>query len=408
MPLYLGKKGQGYIVQIGFCQRCGWKYLRTELTEDDYIKGLLVCIYCHDPDQPQRYSVEPRAEGFPPLLPSPDQYPGPNATVLSGSYTSGTVNLSWTPSVDNADLINEYFVYRQTNGGPGVLIASVPFETTLEFINGEQQWVNSPTVYADDTVEAGNTYAYYVIADAVDHRLSPPSNTWMLVPAPVLTGQLSGENVLLNWSGPPVVTVASYQLYRGINGANPTLLTTTAGNVFTYTDTSAEAGEPNAYYVVAILAAGQSLPSNTVTETPSGPIIVTSQTGLFYVGAFEANGTGYSDGGEQPLPYSFDGHPFPVGSISSTVLGHLFIGSIGVSSGELILGLYSGNLASPPTELNFTSMTIAGKTYTQADVFFTQAPAYGNTDHSLFYITLQGSNPFSNGEPTEITFTGVT
>ena len=82
MPRYLGV--HNFINQIGFCQRCGFKYLRTEMVEDDYIKGLLVCIYCHDPDHPQRYPAAPRAEGQPPLIPAPDQFPAPGAPVLTG------------------------------------------------------------------------------------------------------------------------------------------------------------------------------------------------------------------------------------------------------------------------------------------------------------------------------------
>jgi hypothetical protein len=401
MPLYLGRAAKGFTSQIGACQRCGWKYLRVELKEDEYIKGLLVCCYCWDPDHPQRYPAAPRAEGYPPMVPAPDQYPGPDATVLTGAYVSAdTVDLSWTASIDNADLINEYFIWRQTNGDAAVLIASVPFETTLEFVNGEQQWVNSPTVYEDDTIVLGNTYSYYVVAQAVDHRLSLPSNIWTLCAAPVLSAGLSGENVVLNWTTPLGVVVSSFALYRGVNGATPTPLTTTAGTVLTYTDTEATAGEPNAYYVVAILASGESPPSNTATETPQGPYIVTSETGEWYPGDYEADGTGYSDGN------GTSGSPYPIGSISSTVLGGTNIGSIGASAGDLVIGIYKTSLSPAPTP-NFTSVTIDGHVYEVSSAFVLQPTEWGETYYTTLFWTLVGS-PFTNGQPTTVTFQGVT
>lgn len=277
MPAYLGKKGQGYIQQIGFCQRCGWKYLRTELTEDDYIKGLLVCCYCHDPDHPQRYPAAPRAEGQPPLTPAPDQYPGPNAPVLIGSYTGAiTVDLSWTPSADNADLINEYFVYRSTAGGPYSLIGSVPFEMTLEFVNGQQQWVSSATVFVDDTVAPGGNYSYYVIGQAVDNLLSPQSNVFSIYtqpPAPTLQGvyNYTASAVDLSWSMPLtwVASVTQYQIFKSVNGGSFSLLTTKTGSTTSYVDTAANSYlNIYQYYVVATVTGGALTPDSNVVAAP--------------------------------------------------------------------------------------------------------------------------------------------
>lgn len=287
MPTYLGKKGQGYTQQIGYCQRCGWKYLRTELTEDDYIKGLLVCVYCHDPDQPQRYPVEPRAEGFPPLVPAPDQYPGPLAPVLTGSYDNvDTVDLAWTPSFDNADLINQYFIWRQTNGGPAVLIASVPFEDTYDFPNNQAEPYTSPTVYADDTVVPNTNYAYYVVAEAVDHRLSPQSNVFSIFTQPppaVLAGfyNYTTNAVDLSWKMPGSwgSSVQHYVLYRSVNGGAFSQLAIFSGGTLSYNDTTANSFlNIYEYYVVAEFVGGNSLPSDiviapvVVTQIYNGPI----------------------------------------------------------------------------------------------------------------------------------------
>jgi hypothetical protein len=287
MTLYLGKKGQGYIQQTGYCQRCGWKYLRTELTEDDYIKGLLVCCYCHDPDQPQRYPAEPRAEGFPPLIPAPDQYPGPLAPTLSGDYaTTNVIDLSWTNSFDDADLINEYFIYRQVNGGPAVLIASVPYEVDLEFPNNQVQPVATPTTYADDEVLPGNTYAYYVVSQAVDKRLSPNSNVLSIFtqpPPPTLSGQYnySTNQVDLSWEMPSgwTASVQNFVISRSVNGGAFSVLTTQAGTQSSYIDTTATSFlNTYEYYIVAEFVGANSVPSNTVTA----PVVVTQ--------VFTANG----------------------------------------------------------------------------------------------------------------------
>lgn len=323
MSEYLGKRGQGYIQQIGYCQRCGWKYLRTELTEDDYIKGLLVCVYCHDPDHPQRYPAAPRAEGQPPMVPAPDQYPAPSPVVLTGVANGTTeVDLQWSFPIDGADVIEQTLIYRQTDSGAFDLIASVAFTYSYDFPNNQVEPYVDGLTYADGDISAGHSYTYYVVTQAVDHRISAPSNR--------------------------------------------------------------------------------------VTLTIANPAItVTSATGIFYVGSFEANGTGYSDGNEEPpqTPY------WPIGSISSNVIGSNFLGSIGVSGGLGGTKLFVGIYADPPIvsgpALNFTSVTVGGQTYLASAA--TVAPFnWGDGNHKLVTWNLVGDSPFADDQQTEVIFSGLT
>lgn len=323
MSTYLGRKGQGYIQQIGFCQRCGWKYLRTELQEDQYIKGLLCCVYCVDPDQPQRYPVEPRPEGQPPLVPAPDQYPGPLAPTLSGAYDNADeVDLAWTASVDNADLINQYFIYRNVNSGPFALIASVPFTDSYDFPNNQVEPFTSPTVYSDDTVSPGQNYSYYVVAEAVDHRISPNSNTFSIFTQPppaVLSGfyNFTTNAVDLSWVMPGQwgPSVQHYVLFKSVNGGAFTPLTTVSGATLSFVDTAANSFLNNyQYYVVAEFTGANSNNSNIVSApTVVTQVFLTSGTWTKPVGAQQVAatvlGAGAGAGGAASVPGAVDATP---------------------------------------------------------------------------------------------------
>lgn len=287
MTTYLGRKGQGYIQQIGYCQRCGWKYLRTELSEDQYIKGLLCCVYCVDPDQPQRYPVEPRAEGFPPLLPAPDQYPGPLAPTLAAAYTNvNEMDLSWTRAFDDADLIEQYLVYRTTNGGPAVLIAGVPYTDTYYFPNNQVEPIETGLSYSDDTVLPGNTYGYYLVAEAVDHRISPNSNVVTIFtqpPSPILAGvyDYTHSAVDLSWSMPGSwgPSVNTYVIHRSVNGGAFSVLTTVTGTTTSYVDSTASTfTNIYEYYIVATFTGVNSLLSNVVTAPVVQTLLYTVST----------------------------------------------------------------------------------------------------------------------------------
>ena len=412
MPLYLGKKGQGYIQQLGFCQRCGWKYLRTELTEDDDVKGLLVCVYCHDPDQPQRYPAEPRAEGLPPLTPAPDQYPGPLAPTLSGVYTNATeIDLSWTRAFDDADLINQYFVYRSTNSAAYALIASVPYIDSYDFPNNQVEPFESGLAYSDDTVAPGNNYSYYVVAEAVDHRISPNSNVFSIFTQPppaTLTGfyNYTTNAVDLSWTMPPgwAPFVNTYTIYKSLNGGAFSVVGTTTGATQSFIDTAANTfTNLYEYYVVANFTGATSVPSNTVTA----PVVVTtvylaSTTWNKPVGLQFATITGRSGGAGGPCGANFGGNGQP--------------GNGGGAGGGYAQATYAASA------LNATEAIVVGQGgvgnvspgYNSGGTVAPQNGTNGGTTSFGSHISITGGgngsvgNPAAGGVPTVVGGTNVT
>ena len=93
---------------------------------------------------------------------------------------------------------------------------------------------------------------------------TPPS-----APSNVTASASSANQVSLNWTAATDnVGVKNYNIYRGSNGATPTLLTTTTTNATTFADTTVTASTPYTYQIYAQDAAGNIGPaSNTATVT---------------------------------------------------------------------------------------------------------------------------------------------
>lgn len=175
------------------------------------------------------------------------------APMLSGNLSKGILYLSWSPVANSRD---NYFLFRSVNGAPftSTYLATLP---------------NNVTSFADNSVENGKTYAYYVYATN-DAGVSPNSNTYSVavdLEAPQLSADLDHGLVKLHWS-----TVSdssgSYFIYRSVNGApfNPNQYFSSVPNNITYfTDNSVKNGSTYAYYVIATNDAGASPPSNTET-----------------------------------------------------------------------------------------------------------------------------------------------
>jgi Carbohydrate family 9 binding domain-like/Fibronectin type III domain len=90
---------------------------------------------------------------------------------------------------------------------------------------------------------------------------------------PVLT-VVSSSQITVSWTASTSVDVAKYRIYRGTNGATPTLLTTDSGSP--YQDTGLTAGTSYTYQLSAVDAAGNesaktSPVSATTTPPPSTP-----------------------------------------------------------------------------------------------------------------------------------------
>jgi hypothetical protein len=73
--------------------------------------------------------------------------------------------------------------------------------------------------------------------------------------------------VLLNWTGPIFGQLNNYNIYRGVNGATPTLYDTVSGNPLKTTYTDQKAGCATfTYFITDVLVDGrESIPTNSVS-----------------------------------------------------------------------------------------------------------------------------------------------
>lgn len=148
----------------------------------------------------------------------------PTGIVIATSVTHS----NWTVTVDSADNL--------TVAAPGSASVAANYEVRALSQDG---------TYADSA-------SFDVIAVSQ-------------VPAPTALTALAGNTVvLLSWTA-PAGTVTGYNVYRGTASGNETLLSPSSGP--TYTDNTA--GNDTFYYyrVTALMAGGESAPSNEVTAT---------------------------------------------------------------------------------------------------------------------------------------------
>jgi len=129
-----------------------------------------------------------------------------------------------------------------------------------------------------------NTYDYqfvpaagYSLSDSGSgtcHTAPAADTTKPSAPTGLSATASSASQVALSWTAATDnVGVKDYLVYRGANGATPTLLTTTTSSAATFTDTTVTEQTPYTYQVYAQDAAGNTGPaSNTATvTTPAAP-----------------------------------------------------------------------------------------------------------------------------------------
>ncbi|MEO7261619.1 MAG: fibronectin type III domain-containing protein [Jatrophihabitantaceae bacterium] len=117
---------------------------------------------------------------------------------------------------------------------------------------------------------------------ATCHAPPPPDTTPPSAPTNVSGAAASANQVDLSWSAATDnVAVTNYNVYRGSNGATPSLIATTTSSSASYTDTSVTASTSYTYQVQAADAAGNTsmmsppvtvtTPASTDTTPPSPP-----------------------------------------------------------------------------------------------------------------------------------------
>lgn len=184
----------------------------------------------------------------------------PNAASGLTAIASGvTVNLSWT---DNSNDETGFAVYRATTaGGPYTLVTTTAANTTS---------------YTDTPGPVG-TY-YYIVRSVIGLVEAADSNeaSATIVPPPApsgLTAPVNGMTATLHWTDNST-NETGFEVYRSTtSGGSYTLVTTTAANATSYTDTPGPIG--TYYYVVrAMVGLAASAYSNEASATlvpPAAP-----------------------------------------------------------------------------------------------------------------------------------------
>jgi fibronectin type 3 domain-containing protein len=187
-----------------------------------------------------------------------------NQQVLSISTTE--IDLQWT---DNAGHnCDGYHIYRATNGGTLVLIATLP---------PTSRTAPDPYGFNDTTVSPGTNYNYHIVCFNVSGNNDFAGvNVNSLTNAPTGLTSINGSGVVnLSWTAP--TGAASYNVYRGGKGTE-TLLTTVSGT--TYSDTAVSNGSLYYYYVTALNGNPAPLEAESAasSEVPATPATLPADT----------------------------------------------------------------------------------------------------------------------------------
>ena len=197
---------------------------------------------------------------------------GPAApTNLKGTLLSNPlrVQLAWQ---DNSNNENLFQVWRSTNGGAFTQVAAVTRSAT-------QRTATGGTVTFTQTITAGNSYSYYVIAvNTVPNpdQASAPSNTLIVLTPPAVPSNLQGsavrttsattDRVTLTWADNST-NETGFHVQRS---TSPTFTNTNtytmAANVTTFSQNTAR-NVTYYYRVRAANAAGNSAWSNVIIVT---------------------------------------------------------------------------------------------------------------------------------------------
>jgi FtsP/CotA-like multicopper oxidase with cupredoxin domain len=198
--------------------------------------------------------------------------PAPAVTVTAPSNLTATiasatsVQLSWR---DNSNNENTFTIFRSTNGGTATAVG------TVNRNNGQRTGTGGTVNFTNTGLTAGNTYAYYVVANATGGS-SGPSNTvtvvFALPAAPTglagsavrITGNLLQDRVTLTWLD-NAANETGFQVQRATNAAfTANVNTFTAGaNATSFTQTVVRTSDFY-YRVRATNGVGNSAWSNVV------------------------------------------------------------------------------------------------------------------------------------------------
>ncbi|MGN6780385.1 MAG: fibronectin type III domain-containing protein [Marmoricola sp.] len=161
-----------------------------------------------------------------------------------------------------------------------------------------------------------NSYDYqfmsasgYTLSDSGSgtcHNAPPPDTTMPTAPTGLTASAGSANQVNLGWTAASDnVGVTNYNIYRGANGATPSLIATTATASASFTDTSVTAGTTYTYQVSAQDAAGNigplsgtatvTMPASSDTTPPSAPTGLAAEE-VFY-NEIDLGWTGSTDSG---------------------------------------------------------------------------------------------------------------
>ncbi len=124
---------------------------------------------------------------------------------------------------------------------------------------------------------AANGYSFNDSGSANCHSAPSADTTPPAAPTGLTASALNANQVNLSWTASTDnVGVKNYNIYRGSNGATPTLLTTTTSNATSYTDTTVTGSTPYTYQVQAIDAAGNFSQLSAVASVTTPPTVDTT------------------------------------------------------------------------------------------------------------------------------------
>jgi len=192
------------------------------------------------------------------------------ATNEEGAWTIGRISdtamngLHTDTIVDSEDIVHVTF-YDPTDGD--LWYANDAFgDWTLGVVDSADNVGRFPAITLDST---DNVYISYY--DVTNTDLKYAQQILVEPTSPLLLLAMAGSaQVTLSWTEPVWdggSTIIGYNIYRGNASGNESLLDT-VGLVLSYEDIAVSDGETYWYYVRAVNAMGESIPSNEVSATP--------------------------------------------------------------------------------------------------------------------------------------------